>query len=451
MPLVPYEIIQVIEERLTNFYEVINKEQQKRIVELETENKELKEQLHNQSGSTGLVAKPSKEEVMKMLFDIFGEQNFQDGQFVGAVGSALTNLKEYLLADEVDLAKSLQQLKDAWVLPNKKPLTAELLNDLLSLTGSYEDEFTDNLLDMGAFELPKEVADADKGGNLLLPYFYEKNNFDINNPSFCEFNPETKEINNTKGHLAIGTGVGKTTKTVACLCQGGTNNIILVCPTPALTQDAYDHHNSWLQEWSCVVHNEKHGNYPVALNDLTESNGVSVMQDSYLLGFLARNLLEIKKIKCDNPKAKPEIEKELKNVKKKLISKDSIIVFDEAHFGSSTYQELIRQAIYLGYKVIKMSATFKGIPFSTTSACPIVSMHVNSFTPVLNQRFAESKTLLFLKNTNLSPSQRKLLEEINYVVFDKTNASASTGISYGLPKGSLIICDNTYEMGFTFL
>jgi hypothetical protein len=98
-----------------------------------------------------------------------------------------------------------------------------------------------------------------------------------------------------------------------------------------------------------------------------------------------------------------------------------------------------------------MSATFKGIPFSITSTCPIVSMHVNSFTPVLNQRFAESKTLLFLKNTNLSPSQRKLLEEINYVVFDKTNASASTGISYGLPKGSLIICDNTYEMGFTFL
>jgi hypothetical protein len=36
-------------------------------------------------------------------------------------------------------------------LPNKKPLAAELLNDLLSLTGSYEDEFTDNLLDMGGF------------------------------------------------------------------------------------------------------------------------------------------------------------------------------------------------------------------------------------------------------------------------------------------------------------
>jgi hypothetical protein len=124
MPLVPYEIIQVIEERLTNFYEVINKEQQKRIIELETENKELKEQLKTQPSATG-SAGISEGDLIKKLTKIFGEKNFQDGQFVGTISSALTNLPDqvkeviYKLDDPEqggltinDLVKAKQILKD---------------------------------------------------------------------------------------------------------------------------------------------------------------------------------------------------------------------------------------------------------------------------------------------------------------------------------------------------
>jgi hypothetical protein len=35
-------------------------------------------------------------------------------------------------------------------------------------------------------------------------------------------------------------------------------------------------------------------------------------------------------------------------------------------------------------------------------------------------------------------------------VLDKSNAEASTSISKGLPKGSLIIVDPSYGRGFTF-
>jgi hypothetical protein len=58
------------------------------------------------------------------------------------------------------------------------------------------------------------------------------------NPTFCE-----KYENPEHGELPIGTGIGKTTKTVNCLVRGGEKNVILVCPTDALAFSAYGHHN----------------------------------------------------------------------------------------------------------------------------------------------------------------------------------------------------------------
>jgi hypothetical protein len=46
------------------------------------------------------------------------------------------------------------------------------------------------------------------------------------------------------GHLAIGTGVGKTTKLINCLVSGGKRHIILVCPTVGLMESAFKHHTS---------------------------------------------------------------------------------------------------------------------------------------------------------------------------------------------------------------
>jgi hypothetical protein len=46
------------------------------------------------------------------------------------------------------------------------------------------------------------------------------------------------------GHLAIGTGIGKTTKLINCLVKGGERHIILVCPTTGLVDSALKHHSS---------------------------------------------------------------------------------------------------------------------------------------------------------------------------------------------------------------
>jgi reverse gyrase len=53
-----------------------------------------------------------------------------------------------------------------------------------------------------------------------------------------------KEIDGAiQGALAIGTGVGKTTHTVSCLCKGKKQNIILVVPTQELVYSAERHHS----------------------------------------------------------------------------------------------------------------------------------------------------------------------------------------------------------------
>lgn len=337
--------------------------------------------------------------------------------------------------------------------------------------------------------------ERDKQGKLLLPFAYKKNDFDPDNltaDSFCKWTTNDKGnkiIDPVAGTLAIGTGWGKTTKTVSCLCKGGHRNIILITPTEALAQSAYGHHSpdkmGWLQfskveidgvereePYKCVYHGEAHGKYPVSINErLTYWNndntketkgakGVNVMNQHYFLGYMARQLLDPKKIKCNSEAEKARVAKGNKWAKEQLIPTDSLLMFDEAHFNSPDYQQLFREVVFSEnpkWQVLLMSATFKGKVFSITTSYPIESREVvfdleNKKVNVeeINESLAKSQNLIFMKNTDLTAEQMEALKNIPWVRFDETNADASEGISYGVPEGGAMIVDSTYRMGFSF-
>jgi hypothetical protein len=609
MPLVPYEIIQVIEERLTNFYEVINKEQQKRIVELETENKELKEQLKTQpsaTGSTGI----SEEELIKKLTKIFGEKNFQDGQFVGTISSALTNLPDqvkeviYKLDDPEqggltinDLVKAKQILKDLkpthvftgqvgephpqtgygiWTTDilneflNASDLKISVLNpdgtptldkkrqpiftpfqvqgkeveDLDEPNSKYGLDSTGQPLSwlqaQGAFQLPTDITDKDNAldmsqrGTYLLPYFHEKNNYNPNNPSFCNFvetngkkeipmhpkgHPEAGAPVDLSGLSATAAGIGKTTKDVNHLVQGGQRNVILICPNGALCTSGSQHHSSWLQTWGCVICQDRdtssrpkkvfnpitknmaddiifksHGAYPVTLNDLChwkdengqlhEKKGLSVLEEPILLAYLVRELWNTEKFKDKDGKmrtgrqmaeARIKLMKEpdktnyaewVKIAVSKFIPKDTIIIFDEAHFTTAEYQTMIKETIFLtkklGFNVRKMSATFKGIPFSTTSTYPRANLYMSSLQPKftwqdkeydLNEILRWDKFWIFLPNVEngLNEAQKAIVEkyDLSLVPFNQPFEKSCESISFGMPPSTAMIVDGSKEMGFT--
>jgi len=114
---------------------------------------------------------------------------------------------------------------------------------------------SDNLEGKKILQTEKEFKIEEKGA-LLLDYFYKKVDFNIdlslNRQKFCELveknleEGKTVKVLNTSGPavLPIGTGVGKTTKTINCLTRGGERNVILVCPTSALVQSASGHHKN---------------------------------------------------------------------------------------------------------------------------------------------------------------------------------------------------------------
>jgi hypothetical protein len=158
-----------------------------------------------------------------------------------------------------------------------------------------EEDLQEYLKDLGGFEVEPEIMKKENSfsqeekGSLLLPLFYKKSNFNPDKPTHCTYKEvdgekttlpsyfkETDEKGRKKinpealiGHLSIAPGIGKTTKTVSCLCKAGSRNIILVLPTEVLTAGAYNHHKGWLQNlYKCVYHKEIHGEYPTDLNDL---------------------------------------------------------------------------------------------------------------------------------------------------------------------------------------
>ncbi|CAG8535388.1 33495_t:CDS:10 [Racocetra persica] len=273
-------------------------------------------------------------------------------------------------------------------------------------------------------ELPKEEK-----GKYLLPYFCEKNNIDINNPTFCS-------------------RTGKSSKLV----------------------------NHLLGIKNCVLCDKIHGEYKVEINKLVENEdgsfgkGLSILEQKDLIGYLVRAKVNTKGMSRKNAsqEQKDEYKRKVEQIRSKETAeylKNSIIVFDEAHFNEPRYQTLIKKTILAGCNVIKMSATFEGQPFSTTSSYDIKTKYMKGFAPKMDEEFAKTKTLLFLKSTDdkfkkgeqvlfkgLTKEQKELLEKsgIPYVILDKNYESSAVGISEGMPDGSLIIVNGDYEMGFTF-
>jgi hypothetical protein len=214
----------------------------------------------------------------------------------------------------------------------------------------------------------------------------------------------------------------------------------------------------------------------VEINKLVENEdgsfgkGLSILEQKDLIGYLVRAKVNTSGMskKIGSQAEKDEYSEKVKQIKSKETAeylKNSIIVFDEAHFIEPRYQELIKKTILAGYNVIKMSATFEGQPFSTTSSYDIKTKYMKGFAPKMDEEFAKTKTLLFLKSTDdkfkkgeqvlfkgLTKEQKELLEQsgIPYVILDKNYESSAVGISEGMPNGSLIIVNGDYEMGFTF-
>ncbi|CAG8797156.1 5730_t:CDS:2, partial [Cetraspora pellucida] len=80
-------------------------------------------------------------------------------------------------------------------------------------------------------------------------------------------------------------------------------------------------------------------------------------------------------------------------------------------------------------------ATFKGIPFSSTSTYPRKNLYMSSI---------QSKFKL-----ELNDKQKKIMEGISNVVFNQPFDDFCESISFGMPPSSSMEVDGSKEMGFT--
>src|SRR6185437_14490516 len=135
------------------------------------------------------------------------------------------------------------------------------------------------------------------------------------------------------------------------------------------------------------------------------------------------------------------------------------------------YQQLQIQAVHAGYKVLRMSATFPGKPFSITSSFPIKSLYLGKFDPdyivdkqettnengqitskniTLAESLANSRILIFLKSLDLNAEQKEALQDVSYVAFTKEFDPYCESVSFGVQKGGIMLCGEDHEMGMTF-
>ncbi|KLL04619.1 MAG: hypothetical protein MRERV_16c027 [Mycoplasmataceae bacterium RV_VA103A] len=429
--------------------------------------------------------------------------------------------------EEATLKKLSSNLQNTWNVPNYEPMTVAKLNAFIAANkdvqalGIFQDnqkweDLTQSgwLKQQGGYEIPKDKTNAEEKldisqrGTHLLKFFYDKckdgKGYPFNPDKltdrqvhFCQIGKKVvkrfikggmmskdkwveEEIEviggdkGTAGHLAIGTGVGKTTKLINCLVCGGKRHVILVCPTRGLADSAFKHHSNWLQPWGCVFHGgakgetemvyvrrgtmerateedikedrhdpemkslyKSHGSYPVAKNDLvywqnanTEKlegmeegkKGLSVMYWGHLLGFAARNLFTesggINSWSDENLKQKVK--------EKQILKEDTIIVFDEAHFNDAGYQSLQFEMIKAGYNCLRMSATFPGVEFSATSTyqrkimfggCPLDPNMPAGLMKIENAEHAEKLETM----RGLQPGTIKWKDESGLPIFIEVN------------------------------
>ncbi|CAG8712608.1 4107_t:CDS:2 [Racocetra persica] len=149
-----------------------------------------------------------------------------------------------------------------------------------------------------------------------------------------------------------------------------------------------------------------------------------------------------------------------KEVKEKLIpQKETIVVFDEAHFNDAGYQSLQFEMIKAGYNCLRMSATFPGAEFSTTSSYPMKRIHCDG--PIdpnmpgglmIYQNAEQVEKLENLRGVpvELSDEQiRTLGNNVSYMVYTPEFDENCEDISHGRPKGSADNVDDSKAMGYT--
>nr|CAG8570088.1 2917_t:CDS:2 [Entrophospora candida] len=379
------------------------------------------------------------------------------------------------------LSLAEKEEENVWDIREYDPLTPEILNEFLNACEGVEakvgkeenglkdgDDLNQYLTEQGAFEMdPEIIAKEDKlpkstRGTYSLPLYYKMNNYDKDKPDFYIFTDGKFKL---KGHLAIGTGVGKTTKTINCLVY-------------------------MMKKLGCVVHQkeigknsdgspiyESHGSYKVEMNKLVD-DGLSIMEPKYFNAYMAATLCDTSKLdsskggKNFTAEQKSEFDANVAKIKNYVIPDGALVVFDEADFTISEYQEMVRDTIILTddnnsakFRVLKMSATFKGKKFSINSSYPIESYYTSGFQSgtslKLEDRLGKGKTLVFLKSIENKQIQRgiNILKKgageggtgngVCHVVYDSTYQDYMEGISFGLPKVAIGIGDTRYGRGFT--
>jgi hypothetical protein len=460
--------------------------------------------------------------------------------------------------NEAEINEIEQSMRGTWKPVEYGVVTCQILEKFfkasgVKLTGEPNEDLKGWLTDserQGFVVDERTLQDEDtlppeQKGSYLLQYFYEKSCQDdqrqpfstdrLDQDIYCKPDFQIKKswrgevktpvIKLGQGHLAIGTGVGKTTKTINCMVCGGKRNIVLVCPNQTLVESAAKHHNDWLPNHGCVYHKEiikarvrrgtkvqatqaeidnskasedlveiykSHGPYPVAKNKLAcwvnskgeagglepGKKGLSILYAGDLLGYFARDLLVKSKAMDDwvgegtGYWSSENVAKYKEEISSKLIDKEeAIIVFDEAHFNSPMYQQLQIQAVHAGYKVLRMSATFPGKPFSITSSFPIKSVYLGNLDPnyivekretvaesgqvisqnvTLAEKLANERILIFLKSLDLNADQKEALQDVSYVAFTREFDPYCESVSFGVQKGGIMLCDENHEMGMTF-
>src|SRR5207249_1231622 len=107
-----------------------------------------------------------------------------------------------------------------------------------------------------------------------------------------------------------------------------------------------------------------------------------------------------------------------------------LILIDEAHTSDGKYQRVQIQAVHKKYKVIRMSATFEGQPFSITSTYQRDNLfagdRLDPNMPVrkegnkiltLDEALRTGKTAIFLPDLKLTPKQQQILSNVSYMVY----------------------------------
>src|SRR3954468_17677622 len=115
-----------------------------------------------------------------------------------------------------------------------------------------------------------------------------------------------------------------------------------------------------------------------------------------------------------------------------------------------------------GFFCIRMSATFAGLPFSSTSTYKIKTYYANYLDPTRKvelgdkmitqeELFTKHRGIIFTDNLVLNQKQQEALvdKNVSHVVLTRDFNGYEESVSQGLQDGSAIVGSDNHEMGLT--